>query len=86
MDTSLSRISYCTQSYSLFYNYLIVFSCVFVWDDSNKVTVCTPSIPVGLKYPPPSKTTSNSMFARLGTDYEIRNQWYFAILETMTTD
>ena len=29
---------------------------------------------------------SNSMFARLGTDYEIRNQWFFAVLETMTTD
>ena len=28
----------------------------------------------------------NSMFARLGTDYEIRNQWFFAILEAMTTD
>ena len=28
----------------------------------------------------------NSMFARLGTDYEIRNQCFFAILETMTTD
>ena len=28
----------------------------------------------------------NSMFARLGTDYEIRNQWFFAILESMTTD
>ena len=28
----------------------------------------------------------NSMFARLGTDYEIRNQWFFAILETITTD
>ena len=28
----------------------------------------------------------NSMFARLETDYEIRNQWFFAILETMTTD
>ena len=26
------------------------------------------------------------MFARLGTDYEIRNQWFFAILEAMTTD
>ena len=25
------------------------------------------------------------MFARLGTDYEIRNQWFFAILEAMTT-
>ena len=22
------------------------------------------------------------MFARLGTDYEIRNQWFFTILET----
>ena len=28
----------------------------------------------------------NSMFARLGTDYEIRNQRVFAILEAMTTD
>ena len=28
----------------------------------------------------------NSMFARLGADYEIRNQWFFAILEAMTTD
>ena len=28
----------------------------------------------------------NSMFARLGTDYEIRNQWFFVILEAMTTD
>ena len=26
------------------------------------------------------------MFARLGTDYESRNQWFFAILEAMTTD
>ena len=34
-------------------------------------------------------TMSNSMFARLGTDFEIRNQWFFAILEileAMTTD
>ena len=34
-------------------------------------------------------TMSNSMFARLGTDYEIRNQWFFAILEILeavTTD
>ena len=31
-------------------------------------------------------TPLNSMFARLGTDYEIRNQWFFAILEAMTTD
>ena len=31
-------------------------------------------------------TSQNSMFARLGTDYEIRNQWVFAILEAMTTD
>ena len=30
------------------------------------------------------KTAANSMFARLGTDYEIRNQWFFAILEAMT--
>ena len=31
-------------------------------------------------------TVQNSMFARLGTDYEIRNLWFFATLETMTTD
>ena len=31
-------------------------------------------------------STRNSLFARLGTDYEIRNQWFFAILEAMTTD
>ena len=28
----------------------------------------------------------NSMFARLGTDNEIRNQWFFVILEAMATD
>ena len=33
-----------------------------------------------------SYSTNNSMFARLGTDYEIRNQWFFPILEAMTTD
>ena len=26
------------------------------------------------------------MFARLGTDYEIGNRWFFAILEAITTD
>ena len=31
-------------------------------------------------------TTRNSLFARLRTDYDIRNQWFFAILEAMTTD
>ena len=31
-------------------------------------------------------TVLNSMFARLETDYEIRNQWFFTILEAMTTD
>ena len=30
--------------------------------------------------------TTNNMFARLGTDYEIRNQGFFVILEAMTTD
>ena len=30
--------------------------------------------------------TENSMFARLGTDYEIRNQGFFEILEAMATD
>ena len=29
---------------------------------------------------------TNSVFARLGTDYEIRNFYFFAILEAMTTD
>ena len=28
----------------------------------------------------------NSMFARLGTDYEIMSQWFFVILEAMTID
>ena len=28
----------------------------------------------------------NFMFARLGMDYEIRNQCFFAILEALTTD
>ena len=28
----------------------------------------------------------NSIFARLGTDYEIRNQCFFAILEAMASD
>ena len=32
-------------------------SCA-VWDDNNKDSVCTPSIPAGLKCPPPSKTIS----------------------------
>ena len=27
----------------------------------------------------------NSMFVRLGTDYDIKNQCFFAILEAMTT-
>ena len=31
-------------------------------------------------------STMNSMFARLGTDYEIRNQWFVAVLEVMITD
>ena len=31
-------------------------------------------------------TTLNTLFARLGTDYEIRNQLFFAILEATTTD
>ena len=31
-------------------------------------------------------STMNSMFARLGTDYEIRNQWFIAILGVMITD
>ena len=32
-------------------------SCA-VWDDNNKDNVCTPSIPAGLKCPPPPKTIS----------------------------
>ena len=34
-------------------------SCA-VWDDNNKVNVCTPSTPAGLKCPPPSTTISSS--------------------------
>ena len=34
----------------------------------------------------PMNDIRNSMFARLGTDHDIRNQWFFAILEAMTTD
>ena len=30
--------------------------------------------------------TYHSKFARLGTDYQIMNQWVFAILKAMTTD
>ena len=33
-----------------------------------------------------TETMCNSMFARLGTDYERRNQWFFAILKAITTD
>ena len=35
---------------------------------------------------PPFFNAPNSMFARLGTDCEIRNQLFFAILEAITTD
>ena len=31
------------------------------------------------------ESVNNSMFARLGTDHEIKNQRFFAILEAMTT-
>ena len=31
-------------------------------------------------------STNKSMFARLGTDYEIRNQRFFTILEAMNTN
>ena len=30
--------------------------------------------------------TINSMFAKLETNYEIRNQWFFAIVKALTTD
>ena len=32
------------------------------------------------------KNGHNLMFARLKTDYEIKDLWVFAILEAMTTD
>ena len=32
------------------------------------------------------KYTYNSMFVRLGTDYELRNQWFLAILDAVTTN
>ena len=36
---------------------------------------------------PGTQVTQNSMFARLGTvDYEMRNLWFFTILEAMATD
>ena len=35
---------------------------------------------------PFQNSTANSMFARLGTDYEIQGISGFAILEAMTTD
>ena len=43
-----------------------------------QIKVSVEPLVVGLEF--------NSMFARLGTDYEIRNQWFFAILEVMSTD
>ena len=45
---------------------------------------CTARRPSGLFVS--CTSASNSMFARLGTDYEIRNQWFFVILEALTTD
>ena len=63
VDTSLSRITVSTcesSSVSLVVCYIVLpaaRSCA-AWDDNNKDNVCTPTIPAGLKRPPPSKTTS----------------------------
>ena len=35
---------------------------------------------------PTAVSLVNSMFARLETDYEVRNQCFYAVLEAMTTD
>ena len=63
--TSLARISYRTH---MLVSVLCLGVCSLVlptarscavWDDNNKDNVCTPSIPAGLKCPPPSKTISS---------------------------
>ena len=42
-------------------------------------------VPTDKKTRKRAEYAANSMFARLGADYEIRNKWFFAILEAMTT-
>ena len=63
----------------ILYSILMDFSPIFYWLDGTIIDISTlvPSIILVTMY---------YVFARLGTDYEIRNQWFFAILETMTTD
>ena len=74
VNTSLSRMSYCTHSYSCLIRILCYLVCVRVtsaarscaaWDDNNKDNVYKPNIPAGLKRPPPSKTIS--LITRFGT-------------------
>ena len=72
VNTSLSRPTFCVcllvYSCCVFYCVQLCYvvcsrvisparSCA-TWDDNNKDNVCTPTIPAGLKRPPPSKTTS----------------------------
>ena len=66
VNTSLSRIT-VPVCYSLSSVYVSVLLCYIVlptarscagWDDNNKDDVCAPTIPAGLKCPPPSKTIS----------------------------
>ena len=52
----------------------------------NTIFLITRPISLFFANPTNIANANNSMFARLGTDYEIRNQWFFAILEAMTTD
>ena len=69
------------------YMYVCMYACLFI-----KFHITAQSGPVILVIQCHLHSSSqggnmyNSIFVRLGTDYEIRNQWFFAILEAMTTD
>ena len=66
INTSLSRlVLYPRVVYSVAFFVLPAARSCAAWDDNNKDNVCTPSIPAGLKCPPPSKTISSII--RFGT-------------------
>ena len=66
VNTSLSRlVLYPRVVYSVVFFVLPAARSCAAWDDSNKNNVFTPSIPAGLKRPPPSKTISP--ITRFGT-------------------
>ena len=48
--------------------------------------ISSPTERVNMRAGTKISTATNRMFARLGTDYEIRIQWFFAILEAIATD